>query len=748
MSALPENDEPSRDFFANAITVSVVLVTLVVATVGYLQSRSSKAGDRASATSDRLNLDALAAQVRSSDAARLQLDLFIQSELQRRTAATAQEQARLDPTANRDELWLEKERWEHLARLTQQRARRAANEGALPPITRNGPLGPEQDPLFPARFFAESYSQQLQLFARADAANEEASERGGQVSSYVAILAVLAVAIYLFSFSLTPEGRENRAIFAAFASLLAVGGIVGAITTAIPTPSPAPDSAANAFADAEVAFSAGEYAAAVPHYSDALRDRPDFSRAHLGRAIARAVMDSPDFGTVTFALTSDRARVEAVEDLEDARSLGLEDQTLLNNLGYHQIVLGMKTQSEDTLREGIANLREAERLAPSALFSALLPLDIGLAYLALGDPSAARETYTRGAEQIVFLDPDHRFTNDPVTQRDLLATALTTLELARKLSDGALDSQVARTKELIIGLVHKHLGQLGQGGPPTGGGQLRRLSERELFVTSNELELHIPEFLVQRGQAVTIVWYRREGNLGWAALAPALEIGPAPFNAPALDRITDYLSHSTPANCLRAGLYRAEVYVNGRLRAAGKTRGGGSGLIPASDSSIGYRLCRPDSWEQAPRELAGLRNGFLAKDGSSGVYVFRTTTTPDQAVEQDRAPKRFLRHRLNTIVRRFAGYLPRGLTPLRELPFRFLALPYELVREYSFDGGLVYAAAAIQPEDRSVLSAFVFGPRGFIRGGKGPLVFDSITQDPVLSELVAQQPAPPNDNAR
>ena len=97
--------------------------------------------------------------------------------------------------ARQQALQRESERWSTLADSTLK----------LTDIDPAGDFGPEKDPTFPRRYFANATEESLRLNALQDAANEQAAIIDQRAAAYTAILATLAVSLYLFGLTLAVQ---------------------------------------------------------------------------------------------------------------------------------------------------------------------------------------------------------------------------------------------------------------------------------------------------------------------------------------------------------------------------------------------------------------------------------------------------------------------------------------------------------------------------------------------------------------
>lgn len=245
---------PSRDRFARVVAICTVLTTLAAAGIGYLAARTIRGTGSAKVDALQVSLDSLARQVEANRAAQLQYDRFVRAQSERRRAANARSERLLLGGDDR-RLRLEERRWESLARRTDFISARIARAQGVAPITPDGRDGPRQDPSFPTRFLARHTTFGGQrLFALRDAANEQAARRSAQISAYSVTLAMFAIAVFLFGFSLTPDGRLRGGLFAGTAGVLVATGAVIAAVAGLGDRPATPEAAADAYARGTVAL--------------------------------------------------------------------------------------------------------------------------------------------------------------------------------------------------------------------------------------------------------------------------------------------------------------------------------------------------------------------------------------------------------------------------------------------------------------------------------------------------------------
>ncbi len=722
-----------RDPRSKRIAFCAVLTTMLAAVVGYAQSEASKDSGASSIAAQQLSAAAVAEADRSIEQVYLQLEYYVRQQLHLRGAALDQELERFSSLPD-GELRLDQRNQEALAQVAHRRAALIGQSktSAATPITEASVDGPNKDPLFPTRYFAANRRSAVALVARSDAATAYADDRGSQVAAYVAILAIFAVAVYLYGFSLSEHGTPNRPLLATAATALALFGLGWGIHTALQTPSRPDDRAAEAYAEGEVLAESGQWAAATKAYDRAIALRPDFGLAYKHRALARFFADSPQaHESMTGNLSSPEAFEGMISDIERARDLGLADASVINNQGFAYLLLGIQHRDPDRIRSGIELLRQADELNPNQV-------DLGppIGYLVLGQPELAAAGFERSAHETVF-GADGR-PRDPAEVQSLLGGSLTDLEVVAA-SYPELADEVVAAKEQLIGRVSEQTAAAAA--DDTEAGAAPAVDSLEAFAWAGGVEASVDLDQLQPDRHRTWVeWYRKDPDLGWfvmpaASGSPANEADLPPATKNYVLRWqrsgstwfadSDYLRSGAQAVCLPPAQYKVELYVDGRLADTDTYDASLPALDPAQDQVIGSRICRPDSWQPSDEALPGLVNGFVDPTGARGIYVIRlansdglgsqvsSTTPPGKALDR--------------ILPQFRNLLPGTPSSPEELSVPFLGASEEVVRQYSYPGGKLRVGASRQP-DGSVFVGLVFGPDSWWSSSDEPVqIFHAIS---------------------
>lgn len=393
--------------FRRMVALGVVLITLLGATVAYFQAVESNKEDVAARNAQRDAVAGLGAQVDGTAA--LLADLRISSGidvqiLRQAINATRVQSATGDGSVDPD--------------LDVHRAaqvRFAAVSEAISGLTTIDP----SDPATSADAFAAANENtdvaRLRQTVRADLADDH----GGKADSYVAVLTVLAVALFLLGLSLTVQGR-NRYILAAPGVVIAMVCVVWSLFIAGRDITRVSTRSIELAAEGQRLLDAGDVEAAIDAYDEAIDDSPDFAAAYSRRAAARFIQGSPQAGQVQFiSITSDDALEGSLEDLERALELGAgSDGATLAEAGFDTLLDGQFERSVELSTEA---LELNDRLAP-------VWFNLGVAHVALGDEDEAARAYRRGM----------RVLDDSAIglREDVLAAARTDLAVLREILDG------------------------------------------------------------------------------------------------------------------------------------------------------------------------------------------------------------------------------------------------------------------------------------------------------------------------
>jgi len=691
--------------FGSLVAVLIALTTFVAAVAGYLQADTSARADGLRLNAERLSLEAAASVQRQQEQAQVGFEMYARSVEQRTEAANTMLRYLYagEDEAEQRRLELERARWEALADAS------VRHSG----IDEAGEFGPQQDPVFPARYFASATYEGHRLNALQDAGNEVANILDERSAAFTAILAMLAISLYLFGLTLAVEERLFRLSF------LAVGLVLGliaagwmALTALLPQPD-IDEAAAAAYARGRVAldtaYDNAGYLAAQSHYDEAIALRPTFGRAYVERASAIALGATPQRSGFVSIIPTEALERERADQLR-AIELGQESGPLYSSLGFGAFIEGTRLGDVALLDESVSYLRRAIELDPTE------PIhyhNLGVTLVAAGRYDEARHAYADAVGWTLYSDAARtRPRQAPALEEQVLAGALTDLEIVLRHQPAAAE-QIRAIKEALVA--------------PISAASLNPPPASPLVIGEVQLDVHPAQIGWQapvegydaERDVISTQWYYQDPASGDWAVLPTVS-GTIPLGVAEDGRHfvnAYYVTSVVPPGCLAAGRYRLEIYLNGRLThppGSLETETSFADLEAHVGRDVAVAFCRPADWEPLGEdELPGLLTGFRSADGQYGAQVVRvglprswhelptlTTTFMDLALES------------------FADLLPGPASyyePAGTETYHFLGLQRSAWRWYDTDVGWVRAGGGLA-EDGSVIVGLVYGPYDWFDG--------------------------------
>jgi tetratricopeptide (TPR) repeat protein len=717
--AEPLSDRP-LDRFERVAVVLGVLTTLVAAVVGWQHTEAAKRADEASASAHALTVDASEIKARSQHLQHVALTLFALGRDQSARGRSVRQAMRfadggaLPSLGGRRRTVLVGSIDRKLELLADDRAHEQSPR--LGDISVGGAYEPAADPVFPARFRARGERAATRKLALKDAANERNVEWDKRGNRYVAALAMLGTALYLFGFSLSRHVRDVRGYFLATGFLLfLIAGGWALINIAVPVRT-YPERAAEEFArgHALLVSSTGPvgYERARAHFDKAIELRPTFVRAYEERqdAIWRAA--TPQRATFS-SLTSDEALADAIEDLEKARYLGAEGSGVASSLAFAKVLLGLQGDDSELIEDGVELGKEALEADDS---DPVAHSNLAVALLAQGRIREATDRYREAATRVLE--------NLGLAQGWLSGT-LTDLELVARYRS-VLRRDVLHIKQRIVGFV-----DAGDWTPPVRGPRLERVA---VYPNPAHLRVEFSGYAGLAEEPVSIHWYQRTRH-GWAHLESVSGFGFSAGEQGISSQGFPYLALTYPPTCLPDTAFRVEIYVGGRLAGAarGVSQSGEESMEPFFDPDSYLLGCRPKGWR--PVALEGVANGWVSRDRTRGVYLLRLNDLfpgVPLSLKDDAA----IRRTIPALAEAFPA--PPSPAPRERYTSDFLggelyagqlAVPFEESREsirmYRYRSGRIIAGAHVEP-DGTIRLGLVYGDDA-VSYRRHP-VFESLTQ--------------------
>jgi tetratricopeptide (TPR) repeat protein/type II secretory pathway pseudopilin PulG len=347
------------------VAVMTVLVTLAAAATGYMQATALREHAESAVRAERLAALAVDVAAGSNEQAQVQIERYrtLRQQQMQATHSTGRESAR----------------WTRIAQTTARDTRAIARTeliaagcsaqtaecGGRPlPVICSpkldgrdcGPgarFSPERDRSFPTRYEQAAQWEGYRLLGLREAANQQADAAEGRFAHLAAALTMLVVAVFLFGYSLTPQGRERRVLFSGVATAFALVGLAWAIFHGLRGTERPPESAAVAFADGEVALHEGDYGPAVAHLKRAIAAWPGAVTAYADLGQAQFIKNEGELSGVTSLPR--RSSLEAAIG-SDGRAMenGSESPTVSADKGGSLLFLGLLMHDDGRIREARA----------------------------------------------------------------------------------------------------------------------------------------------------------------------------------------------------------------------------------------------------------------------------------------------------------------------------------------------------------------------------------------------------------
>jgi hypothetical protein len=646
--------------YGRLIAVAVVLTTLIGALVAFAQASSLRTHDQADARAEKFGALALNAGAVSRGQAETQIDRFnlLTQQVRQADNATLFEQYGTSSKATQ----MTAARWKAIASQTEADTAAIASSQGIPYIcsptiqkkcsTINAAFSPEQDPQFPNRYMEQSQYEAFRLTALRDGANQQADDAEAKFVAFAAALTMLAVAVFLFGYSLTPQGQARRLLYSRVAVAFVLVAGVWALYQVASAGSTPPDSAATAFARGEVAASELNDPAAISDYNHALALRPRFVDAYIHRARVEYDAGIPHLGTGANSLptTADAVTIpsrqaldKATEDLEHAHDEGSTSGTLLANLAADLTYRGLLENRDSDLTQSHAYAEQAvEKLKDQENVASLLAVTYFILAeddLALGNRESDQE-YAAAQAQL---------RNPGVNPEFTVAAALTDLSLIET-KRPKLASAADALKERIVAQGETYYDSKGKPYTSTPGGYspAKGYTNHKVRVSGLKAEpdpghaLYViphPKGFSPTYDLLSAQWeYQDPAHGEWAVLpelsGPVNKGGLLSLNPGYASDNPSYVSSTSPATCLPPGHYRVQLFVNGHLAGTASASSDWSALHAVRFSEVDGAVCVPQGYKPFPNLGAGA-DGYAAPDNGGGAFILSIPKAAVAAIAND-----------------------------------------------------------------------------------------------------------------
>ncbi len=585
----PDIDDVDHDAptFKRWLALTVVLVTLFGASVAYLQSSASNKEDNAAREAARASIDGLGRQVESSTEYRYNYRAFVESKLVEQRAQIDRSLQRAAPAGDPIATLYAASatRWEAIQKSTAD----------LSPLIDDPRFGAAADPTL-AKLADELDIPPTNARLTHSVQAAESNDYGSKADQYVAVLTLLAAALFLFGLSLTINGR-GRFVLAGAGALLTVLSVGATMYVFVRPVHHVSVAAVDLAAHGSALTRQGQYDEGIDKLNQAIDDSPRFSDAYGLRAQAEFLRGSPQASLGFVSIVEPDALEASTEDLQKAYDLGdTNDISVVGDLGFQYFLQGDNAKASSLTHEAL-DLNDEQ---PELWFN------LGLIDLARGRDESAANAYTNGLTRTDAVDAGSR--------QDLISAAFVDLGLLTdRLPDRADAAQVQKGR--LAQYIARKDPDHGQDVPDSApGATVTDFSADHDGVFVNDT---YSTSSVDAGTPIENVWYyRTSSDQPFQQTVQLRQLVVA-------DDPSSVFTTVSNGQCLPAGDYRLEVYAGSTLLGTDSLTVDASTLgdfVNEDERAQGFSLCRPTDWTSSFDD-ATASVFIVADDGTASVGI-------------------------------------------------------------------------------------------------------------------------------
>jgi tetratricopeptide (TPR) repeat protein len=548
----------------------------------------------------------------------------------------------------------------------------------------DGSFGLEADRKFPEQFYfnvvhGDPLNNPIRAYALWDGYTELALFWGGKAISYLSVLTLCAIAVYFFGQALSiGTSRLGRILVYAGGSFVACSLIFIALASLenhrpaqpLPAECKIPDEPARESSADEISVQVAAYhyakgkplldiARDTPDYQEAAKAlecatkaRPSFALAYTNLGSAYALARSPQSGQAYLSIQQKEKLREIVEikrhAVESMQSLGyFVSPNTLNSYGASLWHLAVSYGDSAALKNSIVQYQRAidaanfireslpeqpgTRSEPLDNAELLPRLNLGLAFLTQGKTQEALARFKLALDQGAAGD------------WELITTALTTFEVLDHNCANLYSAERCRQMKTEIREAKEELVKGAFDKPLSPSKATIRDATINVSPAIIGWRATLDNFVLGQDR-LAVVWYVRDAPMPGASDPPIWRALPDIGGAVSADDLDDlgsglrsatesFLLRSGHTQCLPAGDYRAEFYMNGNLALEKELTPTFKDFEAGRSREINVSACKPKTWKawlgpEAGKWNPDLLRGYVTADGAPAAF-FASYIAPD-----------------------------------------------------------------------------------------------------------------------
>ncbi len=505
--------------------------------------------------------------------------------------------------------------------------------------------GPEQDRNFPRKLVNQGRKDSERAFAMSDASNERSLLWQKRATTYLAMLTLFAIALYLFGQALSMGRNRDAFILVVFSCCLVLysfgyGVFMSWEFRSAKKHSARPEcqsgeradddpvqDAARHYAEGRALYESSsddpeELAKAAREFGCAVDVRPTFAMGNYYYALLTQLSKTPQLNENGFVSLTSKQSLPVITEHERQALKMIEQQGLRPpvssqvDYGFDSILEGLLQSDRKKVERGIAETRKGIALDEVDLVS---KFNLGLGLLADGKKEEGIAVYEQAMK--------HGLKG----QGAVLAGAVTDMDILHRYCGGlqqkANDCQEI-DRQVIPRLKSEMVAAAWPSKEPYRAPIHPKTVDLQLIATTSSLSWRAPEPTIDKNRDVlSVLWYAYNSEWETWRVLPVVS-GAADWKLDYQGTASDFRSvlfATWGRSCVADGTYRAELYLNGELAGTQEITTQHGKLLPVVFPTLNLAMCYPQSWnnwEARDPQASSFVKGYIDDSGARGIFLF------------------------------------------------------------------------------------------------------------------------------
>jgi hypothetical protein len=519
-----------------------------------------------------------------------------------------------------------------------------------------GAWGPEQDRNFPRKLVNQGRKDSERAFAMSDASNERSLLWQRRATTYLAMLTLFAIALYLFGQALSMGRTRDAFILVVFSCCLVLYSFGYGVFMSWefrtakkhsarpecqsgekPDDDPVQD-AARHYAEGRTLYESSsddpeELAKAAREFGCAVDVRPTFAMGNYYYALLTQLAKTPQLNENSFVSLTSKESLPIITKHEQQALKMIEQQGLKPpvssqaDYGFDSTLEGLLQGDRKQLELGIAETRKGIALDEIDLVP---KFNLGLGLLADGKKEEGLAVYEQAMKQGLK------------GQGAILAGAITDLDILHRYC-GGIHLKATNCQEIDQQVIPRLKSEMvAAAWPPNGPSRVPihpKPVDLQLTATTTSLSWRAPEPTLDKNRDVlSVLWYAYNPEWETWRVLPVVS-GAADWKLDYQGMASDFRSvlfATWGRTCVADGTYRAELYLNGEVAGTEDITTQHGKLLPVVFPTLNLAMCYPqswNSWEAGDAQASSFIKGYTDDSGTRGIFLF-TYFNPRQQPDQ------------------------------------------------------------------------------------------------------------------